>query len=112
MGAARATPARHSERNRSTPSLPVRFLRTGRAVQRGISLGLRHSAINSESAPWFSPSYLLPNFSFSQKILSDMYNANFVKNKSAIIIITDDTTTAWVVARPTPCVPPRTVSPL
>src|SRR5260370_29803897 len=43
-----------------------------------------------------------------QKILSPRYKASFVKNKSAPMIITDATTTACVVARPTPCVPPRT----
>src|SRR5260370_19089532 len=47
-----------------------------------------------------------------QKILSPRYNASLVKNRSAAMIITDATTTACVVARPTPCVPPRTVSPL
>ena len=58
------------------------------------------------------PTQVSPQLLPHQKILSDIYNANFVKNKSAIIIITEDTTTACVVARPTPCVPPRTVNPL
>src|SRR5208282_4055580 len=43
--------------------------------------------------------------------LSARYSASFVRNVSAMMIITEETTTAWVVARPTPCVPPRTFNP-
>src|SRR3989440_8824111 len=49
---------------------------------------------------------------FHQKILLERYSESFVKNASATMISTDPTTAADVVARPTPCVPPRTVSPL
>jgi hypothetical protein len=44
--------------------------------------------------------------------LSAKYSESLVRNKSATMIRTEETTTACVVARPTPCVPPRTVNPL
>src|SRR5208337_2298358 len=46
-----------------------------------------------------------------QKTLSARKSAIFVRNVSAIMMSTEETTTACVVARPTPCVPPRTFSP-
>src|SRR5262249_23301100 len=47
-----------------------------------------------------------------QNSLSARYRASLVKKVSATMIMTDEITTAWVVERPTPCVPPRTVKPL
>src|SRR5262249_30937208 len=47
-----------------------------------------------------------------QKILSDRKSASLVRNVSAMMMRTLEMTTACVVARPTPCVPPRTVRPL
>ena len=46
-----------------------------------------------------------------QNSLSARNSASFVRNVSATMIMTEDTTTACVVARPTPCVPPLTLTP-
>src|SRR5208283_2933634 len=46
-----------------------------------------------------------------QKTLSARKRAILVRKVSATMMSTEDTTTACVVARPTPCVPPRTLSP-
>jgi hypothetical protein len=43
--------------------------------------------------------------------LWNMYSNSFARKKSTISTITEEMTTAEVVARPTPCVPPFTRNP-